>query len=197
VWLQQWEQTLKADGGARGDPDHFRKIYEAAQVRRQAAIDGRELTTQEKIKVSEARGELNSFFAIESLKGFENYKQVQSFGKGDSHNFDGVWEDQKGNILIVESKGGDSRLAEYPDVGRQMSYDWLVARAKTLGPPIGDKILKALNSADLRVQGIVVRTPKQSGAGAVVETTPSKMQGIEDVDPNTGLIDYSATHKRR
>lgn len=111
------EETLKADAGSRGDSEHFRKIYKAVEIRKRAAREGRELTTQEKIAVSEARGELNSFFAIDMFaqgEAFRNYKQIQSFGKTDSHNFDGVWEDPNGNLLVVESKGGDSHLAKYP-----------------------------------------------------------------------------------
>ncbi|HSL03226.1 MAG TPA: hypothetical protein VK901_06785, partial [Nitrospiraceae bacterium] len=137
VWPNDIEETRKADAGTQGDPEHFRKIYEAVEIRRQAAQEGRELTTAEKITVSEARGELNAFYAIDLFEpgeAFRNYKQIQSFGKKDTHNFDGVWEDPDGNVLIVESKGGNSRLAP-----GQMSYDWLVDRAKKLGPPVGEK----------------------------------------------------------
>ena len=72
-----------------------------------------------------------------------------------------------------------------------MSYEWLVDRANKLGPPVGDKILTALNNPNNRVQGIVLRTPKESGSAVMVETSPMpEMQDIEDLDqPDTGLIE--------
>lgn len=190
VWPKDIEETKKADAGAGGQPEHFTKIYERLEIPRRAAKEGRGMTKQEKIDFSEARGETNAFFYID--EAFPNYKQIQSFGKKDTHNFDGVWEGPNENLLIVESKGGDSHLAR-----GQMSYEWLVDRANKLGPPVGDKILNALNNPNNRVQGIVLRTPKESGSAVMVETSPNEMRGIEDLDPDTGLIDYSATHKRR
>lgn len=83
------------------------------------------------------------------------------------HGIDGVFK--KGNrLVIVESKGGASELAETVRDGYQMSGDWITSKIDRLlnsGDPLkmewGRELQKHMNAGTL--DGMVVRTPRPGG----------------------------------
>jgi hypothetical protein len=104
---------------------------------------------------SQVSGEVGALMAIYQ-QGFKRIGFKPAY-----HGFDDIVEDEAGNLIIVEAKGGTSRLATVVSDNQQMSRGWIrekIANLRRSGQnDIADRLQKQI--AQGKVKGMVVTTP--------------------------------------